>query len=174
MKVYICNICGRAHLGKVSPSDCPFCGAGAGFMKPGGEADPITEHKIEIGELSRKNLLETLKLEQNATAIYLCMADKAEKYEIKAMYKQLAKVEREHAVIATKFLGMLRPEEKEETCSEDMAENFKRTIDLEDNATKLYARFAREATERNIKIFFTALAQVEAGHIELIKNYLPE
>ena len=172
MKVFICQICGDAYIGTEKPHDCPFCGATEHFLKPGNEAHPIVNQKESIGEISRKNLLETLELERTANALYLCMANKADKYEIKAMYKRLAKVELEHAIIVTKLLDIARPETKEEPCSDDMVENFKKTIELEDTATNLYTRFAKEATERNVKIFFTALAQVERGHIELIKNYL--
>jgi len=172
MKTYICNICGDAYIGTEKPHDCPFCGATQNFIKLGNEADPIVNHQQEIGEISRKNLLETLELERTAHALYFCMANKAEKYEIKAMYKRLAKVELEHAIIVTKLLDIARPVVKEELCSDDLVENFKKTIELEDSATNLYVRFAKEATEQNVKIFFTVLAQVERGHIELIKNYL--
>jgi len=172
MRTYICQICGDAYIGTDKPSDCPFCGASGNFIKLGSEANPIVNQKEEIEELSRKNLLETLELEKTANALYLCMADKADTYEVKAMYKRLAKVELEHAIIVTKLLNIARPEPKKELCSDKMIENFNKTIDLEDTATKLYARFAQEAGEKNVKIFFTALAQVEAGHIELIKNYL--
>lgn len=173
MKTYICQICGDAYIGTEKPHDCPFCGATQNFIKLGSEAHPIINQKEEIGELSRKNLLETLYLERTANAMYTCMANKAERYEIKAMYKRLAKVELEHAVIVTKLLGSKeRPKVSEETCSDDLVENFQKTIDLEATATSLYTKFAKEATEKNVKIFFTALAQVEKGHIELIKSYL--
>lgn len=172
MKTYICQICGDAYIGTEKPHDCPFCGATQNFIKLGSEASPIVNQKEAVGELSRKNLLETLELERTANALYLCMANKADKYEIKAMYKRLAKVELEHAIIVTKLLDIERPVTKEESCSDDLAENFQKTIDLEDTATNLYVKFAKEAAEKNVKIFFTALAQVERGHIELIKNYL--
>ena len=172
MKTFICQICGDAYIGTEKPHDCPFCGATQNFIKLGSEANPIVNQKEAVGELSRKNLLETLYLEKTANALYLCMASKAEKYEIKAMYKRLAKVELEHAIIVTKLLDIERPATQEESCSDDLAENFQKTINLEDTATNLYVKFAKEATERNVKIFFTALAQVERGHIDLIKSYL--
>jgi len=172
MITFVCQICGEAYIGKERPHDCPYCGATEHFIKLGNEAHPITNQKEEIGDVSRKNLLETLELERTANALYLCMANKSDKYEIKAMYKALAKVEMEHAVIVTKLLDIARLEIKEELCSDDMVENFKKTIELEETATNLYVRFAKEATEKNVKIFFTALAQVERGHIELIKSYL--
>lgn len=64
------------------------------------------------------------------------------------------------------------PEIKSQECSEDDAENFRKTIELEEHAAELYMEFAKTSTEKHIKILFTALAQAEDDHIELIKNYL--
>jgi rubrerythrin len=172
MKIYICEICGDAYVGVEKPSDCPFCGAKGNFIKIGSEAEPVAEVKTEISELSKKNLLETLALETRANAVYLCMADKAKEYQIIKMYKRLAKVELEHAIIATKLLKMALPEIKPEECSSEDIENFKRTIELEDHAVALYKKFAGEAQEAHVRKFFGAIMQAEMGHIELIKNYL--
>jgi rubrerythrin len=172
MKIYICEICGDAYIGEEKPSDCPFCGARNNFIKLANEAKPIVAEKIEINEISKNNLMETLALETRANAIYLCMAGKAQEYKIKAMYKRLAKVELEHAVIVTKLLGIPMPEIKTETCADENSENFQKTIELEDHAVELYKKFTAEAMEPNIRKFFGALMQVEAGHIQLIKNYL--
>ncbi len=172
MKIFICEICGDAYIGSEKPADCPFCGAKGNFIKLGSEANPIINQENEISELSKKNLEETLQLEIKANAIYLCMAGKAKSYEIKAMYKRLAKIEFEHANIACKLLKIKMPEIISQECSDDEVENFKKTIELEDHAVELYKKFAAETDEKNIKIFFTALAQAEEGHKELIKKYL--
>jgi len=172
MKTYICEICGDAYVGNDKPSQCPFCGAGKGFIKGGAEARPVVNETIEVNEKDRANLMETLDLEMNANAIYLCMAGKTDKYEIKAMYKRLAKIELEHAVIVTKILKIERPEALTKTCADSDVDNFNETVKLEDNASKLYATFAQEAQEDNIKKFFGALSIVEKEHIELIKEYL--
>jgi rubrerythrin len=172
MKTYICEICGDAYIGEEKPSECPFCGSRRSFIKDGSEANPITIQLVELSEVSRKNLEKTLELEIHANAVYLCMAGKAKSYEIKAMYKRLAKVELEHAIIACKLMAIPAPVQKTEVCSDEDVENFAETVKLEENATSLYMQFAKEAEERNIKIYFTALSQVEADHIKLIKNYL--
>ncbi|KKR21611.1 MAG: hypothetical protein UT50_C0006G0025 [Candidatus Moranbacteria bacterium GW2011_GWA2_39_41] len=172
MKTYICQICGDAYLGEDRPSECPFCGAQSHFIKGGAEARPIVNDKIELSEISQKNLEETLYLEMKANAIYLCMAGKADNYERKAMYKRLAKVELEHANVVCKLMGISLPPADTELCSDDDIENFQKTIELEEHATNLYAQFAKDATEQNIKIFFTALTRVEGDHTKLIKNYL--
>lgn len=170
MNIYICEICGDAYVGGEKPKNCPFCGAGEGFIKDGKSASPIFSREGEIGEVSKNNLMATYDLEVKAVAIYNCMAGKAENYWQKAMYKRLAKVELEHAVIVTKLLGIEAPKVGEETCSDSMEENFQKTIELEDNATNLYAKFSQEASEEKVKIFFTAVSHVEAEHIELIKS----
>ena len=172
MKTYICQICGDAYIGEEAPSDCPFCGAPKNFIKEGKEGSPIAAQKFEIGEVSKKNLLATYDLEVKASAIYTCMAGKGETYEIQKMYKRLAKIELEHAVIVTKLLKMSAPEVKIEECSEQDLENFQKTTELEEHAVELYRQFSKEAEEQQIKILFTALAQAEQGHIELMKNYL--
>jgi len=172
MKTFICEICGDAYLGTEAPSKCPFCGADKNYFKLGSEAKPMFLREGEIGEVSKKNLMETLDLEMRANAIYLCMAGKAKTYELQKMYKRLAKIELEHAVIATKFLGIEMPEGLTEQCSDEEVENFKKTVELEKHASGLYSRFAKEAEEERVKILFTALMKVEAEHIDLINEYL--
>ncbi|HEX8974647.1 MAG TPA: ferritin family protein [Patescibacteria group bacterium] len=172
MRTWICEICGDAYIGAEKPSECPFCGARQAFIKSGNEAKPVTEIKMELSEVSRKNLQETLKLEIEANAIYLCMAGKAATYEINKMYKRLAKVELEHAIICCKIMGIQLPECGSELCSDQDIENFQKTLELEDHATNLYKEFAKTSTEQHVKIMFTALSQVEADHIELINSYL--
>lgn len=170
MKLYICEICGDAYIGTEKPVDCPYCGAKNNFIKLADEAQPIVNIKTEISEISKKNLMETLALEMKASAIYTCMAGKSQEYKFNKMYKRLAKVELEHAIIVTKLLGISMPEIGAETCADELKENFEKTIELEDHAVELYKKFTGEATETHVRKFFGALMQVEAGHIELIKN----
>lgn len=172
MKTFICEICGDAYIGEEKPHNCPFCGARMAFIKGGKDAKPVVEVKEQLSEQTVKNLQETLQLEIDANAIYLCMAGKTDSYEIMKMYKRLAKVELEHATICTKLLGISMPDVPIKQCSDEDLENFQKTLELEDHAAGLYARFAKEAPEKHVKIMFTALNQVETDHITLIKNYL--
>jgi rubrerythrin len=172
MQTYICQICGDAYAGEGKPTECPFCGAPSNFIKPGKEARPIVNEKIEISEVSRRNLEATYDLEIKASAIYTCMAGKAKTYEEKAMFKRLAKIELEHAVIVTKIMGTPAPVVAPQNCPDADVENFKETVKLEKHAVEVYAKFLQEATETNIRILFNALNQVEADHIKLMKNYL--
>lgn len=141
-------------------------------MKEGREASPIVNQRIEIGDLSGRNMEEALGLELRANLIYLCMAGQTDIFEVKALFKRLAKVEMEHATILVKMLDIGMPKVEDQTCSEEDIENFKKTVALEEHASQVYAQFAKEATEQNVRILFTALHQVEMDHIELIKNYL--
>lgn len=172
MKTYICEICGDAYLGEDAPSSCPFCGARKAFIKEGKSAQPVVENKSELSEQTIANLKETLELEIKASAIYTCMAEKADSYEVTKMYKRLAKVELEHAIICTKLLKIEMPVIENQACDKDDVENFKKTIELEDHASGLYAEFAKQATETHIRVLFTALNQAEQDHIVLINNYL--
>lgn len=172
MKTYICEICGDAYLGEDKPTSCPFCGAKQAFIKEGKDANPVVNMKESLSDVSKKNINETLELEMRANAIYTCMAGKAATYEISKMYKRLAKVELEHAVICTKLLGIEMPPVGSELCSDTDAENFQKTIELEDHASSLYSEFSKTSTEKHIKILFTALNQAEMDHITLIKKYL--
>jgi rubrerythrin len=172
MKTWICEICGDAYLGEGKPTSCPYCGARSAFIKEGNAAHPVVTATEELSEISKKNLEETLSLEIKANATYLCMAGLADTYESVRMYKRLATVELEHANICIKLLGIEMPEIVPQQCSEDDAENFRKTINLEEHAAELYSEFAKTSTEKHVKILFTALTQAEVDHIELIKNYL--
>jgi rubrerythrin len=172
MNLYICEICGDAYIGTEKPSDCPFCGAKNNFIKSADEAQPIINVKGEISETSKKNLMETLTLETRASAIYTCMAGKTKEYKIQKMYKRLAKVELEHAVIVTKLMSIPMPEINPVSCSDEKIENFNKTIELENHAASLYKKFIGDSAEEHIRKFFGALMQVEQGHIDLINKFI--
>lgn len=172
MNLYICEICGDAYIGADKPTDCPFCGAKNNFIKLADEAQPIVNIKTELSETSKKNLMETLALETRASDIYTCMAGKSKEYKIQKMFKRLAKIELEHAIIVTKLMGISMPEVNSESCFDEDIRNFQKTIELENHATELYKKFAGEASEEHIKKFFGALMQVEQGHIELTEKFL--
>jgi rubrerythrin len=172
MKIFICEICGEAYIGKEKPADCPFCGALVAFIKKGSDAVPIVNQNFEISEQSKKYLMETFDLEVKASAIYSCMSGKTANYVIKTMFKRLAIIELEHANIVTKILKMDKPQVAEETCPDTDRENFEKTKELEIHASGLYREFAKAAKEPQIRIFFTALAKAEEGHLDLADEFL--
>ncbi|MDH4330621.1 MAG: hypothetical protein OEV93_03665 [Candidatus Moranbacteria bacterium] len=172
MKTYICEICGDAYLGEDKPSQCPFCGADDNFIEDGDIANPVVIQDFDLSEKSLENLQKTLDLEKRASALYSCMASKADSYEVKAMYKRLSKVELEHAAIVCKIMKIEMPEITPEDCSSDDVENFEETIKLEEHASGLYHQFMSDADEKPIQKMFNALERVEKGHIDLIKKYV--
>ncbi|MEI7498766.1 MAG: ferritin-like domain-containing protein [Candidatus Falkowbacteria bacterium] len=172
MKIFICEICGEAYLGTEAPSHCPFCGAHQNFLKLDSVASPLTSKAVELSELSQQNLQTALTLEKTATALYICMAHKSDKPGVTAMYHALAKIEHEHANAMARLLDEPKPVIDSAACADDDEANFKKTLALEDNAVQLYQRFAKEATEREVKIFFAGLWQIEADHAALITNLL--
>lgn len=159
-------------MGNEAPASCPFCGARRAFIKNGAEAKPVTLNGSALSPETVGFIEETLALETKASALYSCMSNAAEEYEIKAMYERLAKVELEHAKMCVALLGVAMPEIKPESCSNEEIENFKQTLELEDHAAELYGQFAQNAKETHIRIMFTALKQAETDHIELINNYI--
>lgn len=171
MKTFICEICGEVHIGSDKPSHCPFCGAAAQFIKEGAVAKPIVTKKIELSDLSKNNLLAALTLEKNAVAFYNCISGKSDSYEIKQMYKRLSHVEHEHASLISKVLEINGVEIVIKDCSNQMTDNFQATLELEEEASFLYARFAKEAVETEVRILFAALTLVERDHVALINNY---
>ncbi|NTU99386.1 hypothetical protein HGA64_05300 [Candidatus Falkowbacteria bacterium] len=165
MKTWICEICGDAYLGDEAPHSCPFCGARRAFIKVGEQANPVVLSTDELSSETKSYIQETLELELRANAIYTCMAEASKDYEVIKMYRRLARVEMEHAVICTKLLKIAMPEAHTEICSQQDVENFKQTVELEEHASSLYADFARRSVEKHIRIMFTALNQAEMDHI---------
>jgi rubrerythrin len=53
----------------------------------------------------------------------------------------------------------------------DFKKNSKEGWEREDRAIKAYARFAKEATEKQLKEFFESLVEIETDHLDLhLKN----
>ena len=102
MKVFVCRICGEVYIGEEAPSSCPFCGVEKKFL--------VLSHlwrdenNVELTEISRKNLEESLKLEISNTKFYNCIEDTSSNKEISKMFKGLRKVENEHASVFRKLL----------------------------------------------------------------------
>ncbi|MCK5449874.1 ferritin [Candidatus Pacearchaeota archaeon] len=170
-ELYVCKICGEPYLGGDAPDDCPFCGAPKNFIKSADEFNELW--KTELSELEKKNMEETLDLEINATAYYLDVSKNNEKYSKQnRLFKQLARVEKEHAEIAVKFLGIELPEIKGESSKGSIEEDLKKTKELEQGAIEKYNGFLKNATSVNVKIFYTALIHAEEGHQDVAESEL--
>lgn len=125
---------------------------------------------VVLSDISKKNLETTKYLEFHASRLYRAAAKVSKNDEIQGFFKYLAKIEREHYSVVCKLLGIEASDEINglgDDAKETDTENLEVSKKLEENATALYRKFAEEAGEPRVKQFFTALAEVEADHIEL-------
>jgi len=169
IKVFRCKICRDPYIGEEPPSRCPFCGAFGCYFVLAEEWNP-SEFIFEISDISETNLVAALELELNNTAFYLCAMNsakaKGDEYGF-AKFKALKKVENEHADAILKFLKIKKPQLKPVACSEDFKKNTKEGWEREDRAIKAYAKFVKEASEPQLKLFFESLVEIETDHLDL-------
>jgi rubrerythrin len=171
VNLYVCKICGEPYLGGSEPDDCPFCGAPKSYMKKTEEYSRLWE--TELSEQEKKDIEETLKLEVNAAAYYSNVSESQEKYsKYNRLFKQLARVEEEHAEICSKFLRIEEPELKGEKSKGSIELDLKRTHELEHHAVELYTGFLKNAQNPNVKNFFVALIHAEKGHEDFVRKEL--
>ena len=171
VNLYVCKICGEPYIGVKEPEDCPFCGAPKGYMRPAEEFSALWN--AELTEQEEKAIKETLRLELNAASYYEKVSKTQEKYtKYNRLYKQLARVEKEHAEIASKFLKKEMPGLKGEDSKGSLQEDLKRTYELEKHAVQLYTEFLKKATNPNVKNLFTALIHAEKGHENFVEKEL--
>jgi len=166
VELYVCSICGEPYIGGEAPDDCPFCGAPKSYIKSAEEYQELW--KTELTDQEKDDMQETLDLEINATAYYDDVSKAKEKYsKANRLFKQLMRVEKEHAEMATKFLGIELPEFKGETSKGSFEADLARTKELEAEAIAKYEGFLKNATNANVKNFYTALIHAEKGHKDI-------
>ena len=171
IKLYVCKICGEPYLGREAPNDCPFCGAPKTYLRSVEEFSELW--KTQLSEQGKKDMRETLDLEINATAYYDKVSKANEKYsKYNRLFKQLARVEKEHAEVASRFLGIELPELVGEDVKENIKKDLERTKELENEAVKKYQKFLKNAENLNVKNFFVALIHAEKGHEDIISEEL--
>lgn len=176
---YRCEICGEVYLGSEKPEQCPYCGAHQNFLKSLQREDysRISVFEPDITEESLEDIKTAIGLEVENYLFYNCAASKTENENKAETFERLAKVEMEHAK-ALADLGRLdrsiiedkKEELPEPECSEDYVENFEKSHEVENRAIEEYAKFARNASETQIKKFFAALVTIERDHLKLSKR----
>jgi len=168
-KLYVCKICGEPYIGREAPDDCPFCGAPKQYLKSIEEFHKLWD--IELNEQEKKDMQETLGLEVNAVAYYEDVSVSEEKYSKQnRLFKQLARVEREHAELAVKFLNIELPEITGEKSKGSIKADLERTKELEQGAIEKYHQFLKNANNSNLKNFYIALIHAEESHEEIASN----
>ncbi len=171
VNLYVCKICGEPYLGGKEPDDCPFCGAPKSYLRNAEEYHKLWE--CNLSEQERKDIEATLKLEVNAAAYYDEVGKIQEKYsKYNRLFKQLARVEKEHAEIASKFLGIELPELKGEKSKGSIELDLQRTHELESHAVELYSDFLKNAEDAHVKNLFAALIHAEKGHEDFVGKEL--
>jgi len=171
VKLYVCKICGEPYLGGDAPDDCPFCGAPKNYLRSVEEFSEIWNTKLT--EQEKKDMEETLNLEVNATALYEKISESNKDYSKQnLLFKQLARVENEHAEMAAKFLNVEVPEIKGEDTKDSVKKDLERTKELENTAVELYQKFLQNAKDANVKNFYVALIHAEKGHFEIASEEL--
>ena len=171
MKTFVCRICGEVYIGEEIPPSCPFCGVANKFLRLA-KAWKEENVGVEIGEVSLENLKKALDLELSNTAFYQCVAKSAELTEIAKMFKGLMKVEKEHAEVFQKLLGLDELPKVEEECTTDALVNVTDSRKREERAVAFYEAAAKAATEPRIKEVFEAIRDVEKDHIALDESML--
>lgn len=173
MKLYRCTICGEVYAGNEKPSHCPFCGAHIGLLV---FAKDYVEKNIgiEVSDKSKGYLRQTLDLEIANSRFYRGISKKSKNVEVQSQFKYLAKIEKEHADVACKLMGISVPDEVlgVDECSSDDRENIEESLRREERATKLYSEFLKNVTEPRLKIIFSTLIQIESDHILMDKAEL--
>jgi len=169
VRVFRCRLCREAYIGEEPPSRCPFCGALGWYLIPAEEWN-ASEYVFEISDVSKANLEAALELELSNTAFYFCAMNAAKTNDDEygyAKFKALKKVENEHADAIVKLLKIKEPLLKTVPCSEDSEKNTQEGWEREDRAIKAYAKFAKEATELQLRQFFESLVEIEKDHLQL-------
>lgn len=175
MKFYRCLICGDPYMGSEKPSHCPFCGAHQEHMVAAAEWVNENDAMGELSDKSRANLEQALQLEVNNKAFYAdASAKSGDNLEMQGIFKNLSKIEGEHASTIKKMLKVEppAPEDDRKTASESIHDNLEAARERERFASSFYAQSAGEAAEERVQKVFTALSQIESDHIDLETDLL--
>lgn len=172
--LFRCRICGEIYFGK-HPTHCPFCGAHGEYL-----VDIKTWKDENLGivitNADKDHLEKTKELEYVNTRFYRAAAAESESKEIQGYFKYLAKIENEHYNVACKLLGVEKDSsifEPGEAKGSDIS-NLKHSKEREEHASNLYKTFISASGSDRLKVFFNALARIEADHIELDKIEIEE
>ena len=172
MKSYRCTICGEVFIGSKLPSECPFCCVGERHIK---RLDRVEGEDLfyvkNLSEDSRKNLIQALNIETTNASFYKCASEKSESEGMRALFKRLAKIEREHADIIRKYLGLDPIEFLAEDCSEEDEENIEKAILTTRETIKFYKEAGSIAREAKVSTLFRAVAEAEDSCLRLLRSF---
>ncbi len=166
IKIFTCNICGEVYLGEEIPKTCPFCGVHNKNISLG-HVWKDKNKDLVLSEISKKNIEKALEIELSNTAFYKCISEKIDNTEVALMFKGLFKVEREHASVFKKMLGLKEVQDVKEECTDNAEEMIEASHAREDRAVKFYLKALEEAQEPRVKEVLEAIMETEKDHLEL-------
>lgn len=168
MRLHRCRICGETFIGQDRPSHCPFCGAHAEFMLAP-RAVPADLNAVQPTEAERADLERAIDLERSNAKFYRAVASLPGDVALSSAFKRLASIESEHCSLFSKLAGLTKPNDLAEPSEaparwEDaIAESRTR----ESRAREFYLAAAVRATGERICEVFTAVAAIEADHLQV-------
>jgi len=172
MKSFRCTICGEVFLGSKLPSNCPFCGVRERHLLNSEEIDGTEIFAVKnISDDSRKNLIVALNKETFNASFYKCASENSESEGFRALFKRLAKIEREHADIIRKYLGLDPVEFVEQECSEDDDKNLEKALESTKEIVKFYKTAGVKSREVKISNLFKALSEVEESCYKMLNSF---
>lgn len=167
--VWRCRICGDSYLGAEIPSNCPFCGSRTHYLSQTADYSPDM-NTVDLTDSERADLEYACELEiTNKTFYDACGALGRHNDALPSAFRALSKVEHEHLSIFGKLLRTEVPQAPKNPLpvSEDWAVNIAQSKKDEETASSFYIEAAARATNPRVKDVFTALAEVEADHIDI-------
>jgi rubrerythrin len=168
VRAWRCSICGEVTLARTRPSDCPFCGADEKYIGDV-RGNPNDLGDAVINSTDRANLETSLAMERGDVRRYTAMANAALTETDRHTYKRIARIESEHVQIFATLLGAPQggPVDVMEL-PQDINKAVAGAITGEESASATYAKFARQAAITRLHVVWSALAEVENGHWEVL------
>ncbi|MFH1328048.1 MAG: ferritin family protein, partial [Candidatus Bathyarchaeota archaeon] len=157
-------------IGETPPLNCPFCGAHTSYIKEAKEAS--VNFNVELNEKDGANVKRALQVEVSNATFYFCAAEKIDDNEGKLLFNVLGKVEKEHANVWRKILGLSSVPTGSETCNVQYKENLEESHARETRAINFYRQAAEESKNERVKEIFDALVEVETDHLQLSEERL--
>ena len=172
MNSYRCTICGEVFVGSKLPSECPFCCVRKKYIA---ELDEVKGEDLfvvkDISDNSRKNLIRALSIETTNASFYKCASEISDSEGMRALFKRLAKIEKEHADIIRKYLELDPIEFMEEECVSDANENIEKAIIIAKETIRFYKEASSNSREAKICSLFRAVSEAEEGCLKLLNSF---
>ncbi|OGC21411.1 hypothetical protein A2291_07825 [candidate division WOR-1 bacterium RIFOXYB2_FULL_42_35] len=170
VKLWRCEICGDPYIGESAPDNCPFCGVKKKYIKEAKLAK--VNFDVALSEKDQANAEHALEVEISNAAFYICAAAKTDDAEGKLLFKNLGKVEAEHASVWKKILKLDTVSKGNDSCHISNKENLEDSHSRETRAIEFYKKAAAEAQNDRVKEIFTAFVEVETDHLHLSEERL--